>query len=135
MKQRIGYAIVAIGSAIGIGFTVKDIYESTQIGLPTSAWQAIGAALFIIGVLAIIHYRSPQKEVQLQTSNVPKTKLTDSDYYVVRHLNTQMHRLHGHDDNQGITSDMLNGIDPDNILERKCSWCGKRRNEKGGPYG
>ncbi len=134
MKKRLGYVIMVVGGLISIGFNVYAAFELAQVGFPTPIWTAIGLFLFFVGVFAVLHYQSNEKE-QVTSSNIsgitlrPKSRLGGNGLAVTINLKSQMHRIHGHDDIWGIQSDYLNGIDTNEILKRNCTVCGKPRNQ------
>ncbi len=140
MGKRLGYLIWIIAGAIGIGFNIRDIYQTTRIGLPTQVWTAIAFALFILGTIVVVHYRDEEFQRKLEqslsrsTPNIAlqrRAKLSWNDQIVVQHLGGQMEKMHGHIDAHGIEADYQDGIDTNDILKRSCTQCGNPRNKPG----
>ena len=55
MWKRLGKALIPIGAITSIGSNVIDAAQLIELGLPTSAWTAIGLAIFFVGIGAVIH--------------------------------------------------------------------------------
>jgi len=107
---------------------------------PAFSWTLVGLG-FLVAVLLTYHEQrmkavgAVQEREKFKKQSVvrpPRGKLTADDRTVIWNLSNQMEYLHGHDDPDGIKTDYQNNIDTDIILERKCTVCGKPRNEVGG---
>ena len=105
---------------------------------PIISWTLVGLG-FLIAVLLTYHEQRMQAIIATQERDSlkktvirpPRGKLTAYDNTVIWNLRNQMEYLHGHDDPDGIKTDYQNNIDTDIILERKCTLCGKLRNQLG----
>lgn len=140
MGKRLGYLMWTLASVIGIGFNIKDIYDTTRVGLPTPAWTAIAFGLFILGTIVVVHYRDIEFQHKFEQAKLgstpsitlrPKAKLSLDDQMIILDLGNQMERRHGHSDSHGIQAEYLKGIDTNDILKRNCTTCGKPRNQAG----
>ena len=84
-----------------------------------------------------LEYHSVRKQ-NLKLAQEPKTtiklsskKLNTGVYF---NLREQTHSKHGYGDDWGIENDLKSGIDPEDIMSRKCTKCGIPRNQKGDYY-
>jgi hypothetical protein len=118
-----------------------DVLEKLGVHMnvpPIISWTLVGLG-FLIAVLLTYHEQRMQATIATQErDNLKKTvirpprgKLDARDHAVIWNLNSLMWDLHGHDDREGIEKDYQNNIDTDIILERKCTHCGKPRNQLG----
>jgi len=113
-----------------------------QMNVPPIITWVLVALGFLIAILLTYHEQrmkaiTATQELgtfKKQTVRPPRRKLTLDDHTVIDNLNRQMWDLHGHDDRAGITQDYQNNVDTDLILERKCTHCGKPRNQLGDDY-
>ncbi len=105
---------------------------------PIISWS-LAVLGFLIAILLTYHEQRMKAIVAIQEQDSLKKqavrplrgKLTFADRTVIDNLNRQMWNLHGHGDEDGITSDYQTNMDTDVILERKCTQCGKPRNKLG----
>ena len=104
-------------------------------------WVAVslfGLGWFVAIVLTYHEQRMEKVKSERVASSVsrtvlhPKRRLKAADHWVLENLNNQMRLVHRNDDYEGIRLDLLNGIDPNEILKRACTHCGKPRNQEGG---
>jgi hypothetical protein len=127
-----------VGSVAGGIQTILALVGIT----PTSTW-IIGIVVFVACLLVAMYlgYRDLYIKFQLTidkptpSSTVvrqPRVRLMATDIAVLIDLESQMKDRHGDSDDSGIERDYRNWIDPDDILNRKCTRCGKPRNQKGG---
>jgi hypothetical protein len=61
----------------------------------------------------------------------PKKRLSFYDRQAIHEVEIQMYKSHGHADTRTMESDMLNGVLASELLNRRCSICGRLRSESG----
>jgi hypothetical protein len=119
-------------------FDVLDKW-GVHMNVPPVISYALTGLGFSIAVLLTYHEQrmkaiiavQERDSLKKQAVRPPRGKLTPADRIVISNLNSLMWDLHGHGDEDGITSDYQNNVDTDIILERKCTQCGEFRNKLG----
>lgn len=66
MLKRLGKALIATGAGISIGSNVIDVFKWMELGLPISAWTAIGLAVAFVGIAVLIHGQQEENEALKQ---------------------------------------------------------------------
>jgi hypothetical protein len=158
MGKRLGKALITTGTIISIGFNVADAIKLGTLGLPVSAWTAIGLIVAFIGIGALIH-RQQQESAALQrqlgilideqakglrlqpltATDKIETKneirpdswkgLSEAEFAQVELAVISMKVHHGHVDYDGLIDDQRKG----KPLNGSCWRCGKPRFQKGDP--
>ena len=102
--------------------------------------------LLVLGLLfaaALTYHELRMQKVELEKASLASTtrtvmgprakRLYGDDYSVLVNLCEQA-RSYGHNDDEAIKRDLLHKVDPNVILKRDCTHCGKPRNRAGGCY-
>lgn len=54
-RHPIASLLLVVGSAMNVGSRINDAYTLWTTGLPTQVWEAIGAAIFFLAVIALLY--------------------------------------------------------------------------------
>jgi membrane protein implicated in regulation of membrane protease activity len=128
-----------IGLPLGFALVVLATWQLWSV--QQLNWQASAVIVMLTGVLVYRLYRESTKkstkqavktEVIRQYQRILKKRLTARDIINVFEFTEYMLEKHGHDDEEQLKRDLLDGYSWSEIRTMECSRCQKPRNEKGG---
>ena len=101
--------------------------------IPHTAWMIVFAISAMIVIYCVVEYftgGSGEDEVRPEPPEGSVERVSEKDRILIKRMASLMDTNHGHKDVVGLLADRASGIPLNELMERKCSVCGKLRKKK-----